>query len=268
MDDAKGWSVSRHPQFSILTPPTPLLTFPTIAGKAGGTIMATVAETVAGSALTPIIELYSPTGARLTYAYAATGATITQFNLPVDGTYVITVRDLNGYGTGGYAMTPVSIGPGISQNNGGDGGFIPSGTTRSSTAGAGDIDAHPFYGVTGDKVVITVTESTAGSPLTPILELYGPNGARNGSEPGLSGWKVWVDLDSDGVLNSNERRGTWFWSTKRRAPPRALRGDRYARCSCRLNPTPAGDLPRRSPTPPPPHSFRLARRSCTPVSRP
>jgi hypothetical protein len=140
--------------------------------------MATIGETTTNSALTPIIELYTPTGGRLTYDYNAVGTTITSFNLPVTGTYVITVRDLNGYSVGGFAVTPVSIGTGITQNSGGDGGLIPSGSTRSATAAIGDIDAHPFYGVTGDKVVITVTESTTNSPLTPIVELYGPTGQR------------------------------------------------------------------------------------------
>src|SRR4051794_31232443 len=41
----------------------------TINGVAGGTIMATVAETTTNSALTPKIELHAPGGALLTYDY-------------------------------------------------------------------------------------------------------------------------------------------------------------------------------------------------------
>jgi hypothetical protein len=150
----------------------------TLGGVAGGTIMATVGETVAGSALSPLIELYSPTGSRLTLASSATGSTITQLNLPATGTYTITVRDYYGNGIGGYAMTPVSIGTGISQDAGGDGGFLPSGSTRTATIGIGDIDAHPFWAVPGDKIDISVAESVAGSALSPLLELYSPSGAR------------------------------------------------------------------------------------------
>jgi hypothetical protein len=159
----------------------------TIAGKMGGTLMATVGETVAGSPLTPSIELYNPSGKLLTSNYSASGVTVTSANLPVDGTYTIIVRDVFGSGIGGYDMTPVSIGPGITQNSGGDGGFLASGSQRTAAISIGDIDAHPFYGVIGDKVVITVSESVMGSPLTPSLELYGPTGKLVTSNYGASG---------------------------------------------------------------------------------
>src|SRR4051794_6159272 len=53
----------------------------TINGVAGGTIMASIAETTTNSALTPKIELHAPGGALLTYDYHAVGTTITSFNL-------------------------------------------------------------------------------------------------------------------------------------------------------------------------------------------
>src|SRR4051794_30365495 len=77
----------------------------TINGVAGGTIMATIAETATNSALMPKIELHAPGGALLTYDYHAVGTTITSFNLAVSGTYSLVVSDLNATGTGGYALT-------------------------------------------------------------------------------------------------------------------------------------------------------------------
>jgi len=86
------------------------------------------------------------------------------------------VRDFNGLGTGGYNMTAVSLGLGISQGTGGDGGFIASGVQKSPTISIGDVDIHPFFAVTNDNLVMTVAESTTGSPLTPQIALYDPNG--------------------------------------------------------------------------------------------
>src|SRR5205085_207507 len=108
----------------------------TIPGDAGGTLMATIAETTAGSALTSEIELYTPAGELLTFANNATGTAFNERNLPVNGNYTIVVRDLSGTGTGGYAVTPVSLGADIAQDRGGDGGLIDSGAARTAAIDA------------------------------------------------------------------------------------------------------------------------------------
>src|SRR5438309_2207445 len=81
----------------------------TISGLTGGSLLASVAETVAGSPLSTLIELYNPSGGLLTFGSSATGTTLTSRNLPANGTYFVTVRDSTGANTGGYAMTPVSV---------------------------------------------------------------------------------------------------------------------------------------------------------------
>src|SRR5207248_1727433 len=149
----------------------------TLSGNAGGSFLGTVGESIAGSTLTPQIALYDPNGKLLTFNQNASGTTITlNSTLPATGTYTVMVRDFNGLGTGGYAMTAVSLGLGIAQSAGGDGGFIASGVQKSPTITAGDIDVHPFFAVTNDKLVMTVAEAVAGSPLTPQIVLYDPNG--------------------------------------------------------------------------------------------
>ena len=149
----------------------------TINGIAGGSLLATAAETTSGSSLTPSLEIYSPSGAPADRRRQCGGRAVTARPLAVTGTYTIIVRDNVGTGIGGYAMTAVSIGTGISQNSGGDGGFLPSGVQRTAAITTGDIDADPFYAVGGDTVVLSVAETVSGSALTPSLELYGPTGA-------------------------------------------------------------------------------------------
>src|SRR5439155_1678070 len=111
----------------------------TITANTGGSLLASVAETVAGSPLSPLIELYNPSGGLLTFASSATGTTVTSRSLPANGTYFLTVRDSTGAGTGAYAMTPVSLGSGIAQNSGGDAGAVGSALTKTASLGAGDI---------------------------------------------------------------------------------------------------------------------------------
>jgi hypothetical protein len=149
----------------------------TIQGVAGGSLLASAAETVTGSSLTPSLEIYSPSGALLTNGANAVGETVTARPLAVTGTYTVVVRDYYGTGIGAYAMTALSVGPGLALDSGGDGGPIASGVTRNASISTGDIDASTFYAVAGEKIVLTVSESVLGSSLTPSLELYGPTGA-------------------------------------------------------------------------------------------
>src|SRR5205085_1011542 len=128
------------------------------------------------SPLTIQLALYAPSGQLLTFSQTATGATITSSNLPVTGRYTVLIRDLNGTGTGAYALTAVSIGPGISQNAGGDGGPIGSGETKNAAIGIGDIDVFTLTGNQGGALLATAGETTLNSPLTIQLELYAPSG--------------------------------------------------------------------------------------------
>src|SRR5205823_5118154 len=121
----------------------------TLNGVAGGTLLASIGETTAGSSLTPQIALYGPNGKLLTSNQNAAGTTLTVNNLTANGTYTVLVRDFTGTGTGNYAVTPVSIGPGITQNSGGDAGPIASALTKTATIGIGDIDAFTLNGVAG-----------------------------------------------------------------------------------------------------------------------
>jgi hypothetical protein len=175
----------------------------TITGKAGGTIIGSVGDTLGNTGLSPDVELYSPTGARLADSYSpsypVTGTEIGAV-LPMDGTYTIIVHDFHAfyiqpggyYGNGPFDITAVSIGAGIVQNSGGDGGLLASGSVRSAAITAGDIDVDQFYGVAGDKVVVTATESVAGSPLSPVVLLIDTNGQQIGGASDPSSASVTV----------------------------------------------------------------------------
>ena len=148
----------------------------TIAGVAGGTLMATVAETTTNSALTPDVEIHAPNGTLLTDGANAAGVTLTARPLAASGTYSIIVKDYNGTNVGGYAITAVSIGTGITQTTGGDAGPTTSGVTKTAAITVGDIDAFTINGVAGGSLLATAAETTTGSTLTPSLEIYSPTG--------------------------------------------------------------------------------------------
>jgi hypothetical protein len=150
----------------------------TINGLAGGAIEAAVGESIAGSSLTPLIEMFSPAGVRLTFASTSTGTAISSLSLPASGTYTVVVRDNFGSATGGYSITVVSLGTGIAQDAGGDAGATNSAVTRTANIGIGDIDVFTINGLLGGAIEAAVGESIAGSTLTPLIELYSPAGVR------------------------------------------------------------------------------------------
>src|SRR5205814_377761 len=98
--------------------------------------------------------------------------------------------DLNGNATGGYAMTPISIGSGIAVDNGGDAGPVASGVTKTAAVNIGDVDAFTISAKAGGTLMATVGETTLNSPLTPFIELFGPTGTRLTYNYGPSGTTI------------------------------------------------------------------------------
>src|SRR4029079_1395937 len=94
--------------------------------------------------------------------------------LASSGTYYVVLRDYYATTPGSYNLTVISV-PG-SQDAGGDAGFLPSGVTRNAKIIAGDEDVHPFYAVTGDKLVLASTETGTQTNFYPLVELYSPAG--------------------------------------------------------------------------------------------
>jgi hypothetical protein len=127
-----------------------------------------------GSALTPLIRLFSPDGTKLSQA-SDFPALIESYTLPTTGTYTILCSDDDGQSTGGYALS-IALFPG--PNNGDEeGGAIQSGQNRSGTITVGDFDLYNFNGTTGAKVTIRMSNGP-GSALTPLIRLFGPDGTK------------------------------------------------------------------------------------------
>src|SRR2546429_6316702 len=73
-------------------------------------------------------------------------------------------------------MTAVSVGAGIAQKAGGDGGQTARGETRAANMGTGDIDVFTISANQGGALLATIGETTLNSPLTSQIVLYGPTG--------------------------------------------------------------------------------------------
>jgi hypothetical protein len=80
----------------------------TVSATAGQPIVVSMMESIGGSALTPHLRLYSPTGSFLDGSTSAGSAQVSIASAPVTGTYLVVACDYYGNGTGPYHQIPTN----------------------------------------------------------------------------------------------------------------------------------------------------------------
>jgi hypothetical protein len=145
------------------------------SGKAGDKVIIRMTESIAGSSeiLEPYVELYNPTGELI--KDSSDGSQVKIFmQLPTTGTYTLLASDsYPGDDVGNYAIfIQRAFDPGLADT------LQYGETAAASISPGGNIDTYLFSGNAGDKVIIRMTESIAGSSeiLEPYVELYNPTG--------------------------------------------------------------------------------------------
>ena len=147
--------------------------------NAGDSFFVAMGESVAGSALTPALWIYGPNGA-LQDSYGASGvAAEVYFRATNSGTFTVVASDLsNAYGgSGAYRLTLAKTGDPIIVSPGDQGGPLTNGVTHTGDIYVGDLDVWSFNAGVGESITIRMGETVNGSPLTPAVWLFGPNGA-------------------------------------------------------------------------------------------
>jgi hypothetical protein len=172
----------------------------TFTASPGDHITLQVTELTGGANFTPMIELFSSNGARKAVAQNASAATL-DVAIEADGTYTVLVSDANKTGAGTYRLhlTRGTIAPPGSNvlTNGATflGSIAPAGTTNSWT----------FAASAGESIVVRAGETTAGSTLTPHLQLYGPNGVLLDSVSGAAAAEVTTRATNSGTFTVRVR---------------------------------------------------------------
>src|SRR6185503_19504875 len=149
------------------------------SANAGDSIFVAMGESVAGSALTPGLWLYGPSGALLaSYGSSAVAAEIST-RATNSGTFTVVAGDFsNAYGgSGAYRLTMVKSGDPIAVSSGDQGGPLTNGAMHIGDIYVGDLDVWNFTAGAGESITLRMGELTPGSPLTPAIWLFGPNGA-------------------------------------------------------------------------------------------
>jgi hypothetical protein len=148
----------------------------TFNANAGDAVVAYVAETTAGAAYDPRVELVAPGGATVVFGRGEVGADIVANNLAASGTYTLRVSDDGNNDTGDYAITLAHV-PNIQIPNDGNGGALSSGPRVNATIGVGDLDVYTISASAGDAIHLSAVETSgASATFQTHLRVYSPAG--------------------------------------------------------------------------------------------
>ena len=150
----------------------------TLTANAGDSIVVRMGETVANSTLTPWLRLYSPGGTLLSSNFSTIGAEVAA-TAGSNGTFLVVVGDASGSfsGSGAYRLTLAKTGAPVVVSPGDEGGPLTNGAVHTGTIDVGDLDVWTLTANAGASIIVRMSETVAGSPLTPYLRIYGPTGA-------------------------------------------------------------------------------------------
>jgi predicted RNA-binding protein with TRAM domain len=102
----------------------------------------------------------------------------------LSGTYTVLVGDLNGTGSGTYQLNLAQVPGAFEVAAGDDGGELTNGATHQGAIVVGDFDLWTIQADSGDRLVVQIAEVTGGAAFTPMIELFGPDGARLSGDTG------------------------------------------------------------------------------------
>jgi len=155
----------------------------TFTASVGDSFVITAGDT-SGTAFTPLMTVYRPDGTVQATDVAAGGAGVELLSLTVAGTYSVVIADNTDNHIGNYALHFVkSPGPQAVDPADQDGGALTSGQAITASLTAGDLDAYTFTLAAGGSATVRASELGA-TAFFPLIDVFGPNGTRVGSNAG------------------------------------------------------------------------------------
>jgi hypothetical protein len=136
----------------------------TVAAGAGDRLQLTIAETSAG--FTAFSDIRRPDGSTLCASAASPQVCV----VDSAGTHTVLVRDVNGTGTGSYALSVQRLNSPVGCTPLAYGGAPVAG----ATAAAADVDCFSFAGAAGERAQVTIGRVSGG--LTPFTTIVRPDG--------------------------------------------------------------------------------------------
>jgi len=155
----------------------------TLTAAVGDRIVVQLAKLTGGAGFTPRIEIIAPDGVVLATRSDLVAARI-DLQADLGGTYTVRVSDLSRTGSGTYRVRLAQVPGAFEVAVGDDGGLVTNGGGHQGTIEVGDLDPWTIPASAGDRIAFQVAKLTGGAGFTPMIELFGPDGARIGVDSG------------------------------------------------------------------------------------
>jgi hypothetical protein len=171
----------------------------TFTANAGDSIVVSMGETTT-TTLTPSFRIYGPDGALLGSSYGSVAAQVLLRATNSGAFLVVAGDDSSGWaGYGNYRLSLAKTGsaPVISPND--EGGPMTNGIVYLGTIDVGDIDPWTINAIAGESIIVRMGEVTSSS-LTPVLRIYGPDGALLDFSYGAAAAEVTVRATNSGTF--------------------------------------------------------------------
>ena len=188
------------PAQDSLTSPTSAKTW-SLSAKPGDHITLTVAKLSGGAGFNPQIQVTSPLGFPLG---TASGNIAARLDLQADanGTYLVSVSDAQQTGFGNYQIQLGQIPEAFTVPSGDEGGSLTNGASHFGTLTAGDLDMWTLQAQAGDRIVLLLSKTAGGAGLSPLLELFGPDGAKIVSQNDVTAARIDAQATSTGTYTA------------------------------------------------------------------
>jgi hypothetical protein len=160
----------------------------TFTATVGDRLGVNIGEIVDNDDFRPWIRLWGPNGAIHSSQSGTDAAVIDGVVAPVTGTYFVLVSSFDaGFdGTGTYQLTMTKTPGPVSITAGDEGGPLTNGATHAGQITQGDLDVWTISAVAGQRISVTIDETSETDDFRPWIRLWAPNGASLGSSSGLT----------------------------------------------------------------------------------
>jgi hypothetical protein len=170
----------------------------TVTANAGDRIVLQISKLAGGASFVPQLELFGPTGGRISGDSGVTAARI-DAQAPYSGTYTILVSAVSPEAAGNYQLQLVQIPKALTVPNGDEGGALADGVDQAGTITTGDLDPWTFSASAGDRITLQLTKVSGGASFALQLELFTPDGNRRANGQGSSGITLNAAVETPGT---------------------------------------------------------------------
>lgn len=170
----------------------------TLSASAGDRVTLQVAKTSGGAGFSPSLEVFTPNGRSMGTRSGGVAARL-DLQATETGGYSVVVKDTTSSGTGTYQLQLAQVPGAFTLPPGDEGGSLTNGANQQGVINVGDLDLWTVSANAGDRLTVQLGELTGGASFTPMIEIFGPDGAQLAIGSGSTAARASVQAQAAGT---------------------------------------------------------------------